>query len=247
MTQPRARPPHRLHPAGPLPGAEPRLQDRLPAAPAAPLARAAQPAHASATAAPTSCALLAPRADPRARVGARALSASVLRRPAPAPDDCRRARLQPRACHCRRADHRARRHHPAADPQAAEIPDRGIRHRHAVRDARLRRGRPAVRRRHRHVCRARPWRPGRRREVLADPRHPYTRALLACHPDRSDGARRHPRPGAVAAQAPAGLPLHPALPARRRGLQPAHRASRRRRARPPRQLPPCRRAAEAPA
>ena len=28
---------------------------------------------------------------------------------------------------------------------------------------------------------------GPTREVLADPRHPYTRALLACHPDRSDG------------------------------------------------------------
>jgi peptide/nickel transport system ATP-binding protein len=27
---------------------------------------------------------------------------------------------------------------------------------------------------------------GPTREVLADPRHPYTRALLACHPDRSD-------------------------------------------------------------
>jgi peptide/nickel transport system ATP-binding protein len=28
---------------------------------------------------------------------------------------------------------------------------------------------------------------GPTREVLANPRHPYTRALLACHPDRSDG------------------------------------------------------------
>jgi oligopeptide/dipeptide ABC transporter ATP-binding protein len=28
---------------------------------------------------------------------------------------------------------------------------------------------------------------GPTREVLADPRHPYTRALLACHPDRSTG------------------------------------------------------------
>ena len=37
----RARPPHRLHPAGPLSGAQPRIQDRLPAAGGAALARAA--------------------------------------------------------------------------------------------------------------------------------------------------------------------------------------------------------------
>jgi oligopeptide/dipeptide ABC transporter ATP-binding protein len=28
---------------------------------------------------------------------------------------------------------------------------------------------------------------GPARTVLADPRHPYTKALLACHPDRSTG------------------------------------------------------------
>ena len=52
---------------------------------------------------------------------------------------------------------------------------------------------------------------GPTREVLADPRHPYTRALLACHPDRSDALDRHPGAGAVAARAAARLPLHAAL------------------------------------
>ena len=69
----------------------------------------------------------APRADPRARGRARALSAPVLRRPAPAPDDRRRARLQPGAGDRRRADHRARRHDAAADPEAAEVAHRRVR------------------------------------------------------------------------------------------------------------------------
>ena len=54
-----------------------------------------------------------PRA-PRAR-----LSAPVLRRHAPARDDRDGALLQPEAADRRRADHRARRHHPGADPRAA--------------------------------------------------------------------------------------------------------------------------------
>ena len=51
---------------------------------------------------------------PRAR-----LSAPVLRRHAPARDDRDGARLQAQAADRRRADHRARRHHPGADPRPA--------------------------------------------------------------------------------------------------------------------------------
>ena len=99
----RARPPHRLHPAGPVSGAQSGLQDRDAAAGGDALARAEagrRPALRRRADAPPS---RPPRrhpaagADPRARGGARALSAPVLRRPAPAPDDRRRARLLARA------------------------------------------------------------------------------------------------------------------------------------------------------
>ena len=53
---------------------------------------------------------------------------------------------------------------------------------------------------------------GPTREVLTDPRHPYTRALLACHPDRSQKPDRHSGAGALAAGAAARLPLYAALP-----------------------------------
>ena len=48
-------------------------------------------------------------------------------------------------------------------------------------------------------------------QVLATPRHPYTRALLACHPDRADAFIGIP--GAVPSplRATAGLPLRAAL------------------------------------
>ena len=48
------------------------------------------------------------------------VSASLLRRHAPARDDRDGARLQAEAADRRRADHRARRHHPGADPRASE-------------------------------------------------------------------------------------------------------------------------------
>ena len=43
--------------------------------------------------------------------------------------------------------------------------------------------------------------------ILQAPSHPYTRALLACHPDRADIVRRHPGHGAVAAGAAGRLPV----------------------------------------
>ena len=78
-------------------------------------------------------------------------------------------------------------------------------------------------------------------QVLADPRHPYTQALLACHPDRSQTLCRHSGSGALAVGAAAGLPVYAALPSRRRGLQPAPGPAGARRARPFRQLPSGRR------
>ena len=53
---------------------------------------------------------------PGAREAARRLSAPALRRPAPAGDDRDGAGQRARPPDRRRADHRARRHHPGADP-----------------------------------------------------------------------------------------------------------------------------------
>ena len=71
----------------------------------------------------------AARRHHRRRAAARAISAPVLRRHAPARDDRDRACLQSEAHHRRRADHRARRHHPGADPRADEGPVAPARHR----------------------------------------------------------------------------------------------------------------------
>ena len=56
----------------------------------------------------------------RCRDAARRLPAPALRRPAPAGDDRHGAGERARPADRRRADHRARRHHPGADPAAAE-------------------------------------------------------------------------------------------------------------------------------
>ena len=59
---------------------------------------------------------------------AQRISAPVLRRHAPARDDRHGAGLQAEAADRRRADHRARRHHPGADPGADARPAEGARH-----------------------------------------------------------------------------------------------------------------------
>ena len=125
--------------------------------------------------------------------------------------------------------------------EAVEVAHRGIRHRHAVRDARLRRRRPALRCHHGHVRRADGG--GRADARGAGRSAPSLHAGAAGLPSRPlRRAHRHPRPGAVAAQPPARLPLHAPLQACRRGLQPAPAQARHRCAGPSRQLPPRRRA-----
>ncbi len=64
---------------------------------------------------------------PRLRASARGLPAPALGRATPAGDDRDGARQRPRVADRRRADHRARRHHPGADPGAARSPEGGAR------------------------------------------------------------------------------------------------------------------------
>ena len=60
----------------------------------------------------------APGAHPRTRAARQGISAPALRRHAPARHDRDGAGLQAGGADRRRADHRARRHHPGADPRA---------------------------------------------------------------------------------------------------------------------------------
>ena len=87
-------------------------------------------------------------AAPRAR-----LSAPVLRRHAPARDDRHGAGLQPEAADRRRADHRARRDHPGADPRAAAGAEGALRHGDHADHPRPGRGRRDRAARGRDVCR----------------------------------------------------------------------------------------------
>ena len=163
---------------------------------------------------------------------ARRLSAPALRRHAPARDDRHGARLRPAAADRRRADHRARRHHPGADPRAdahaarrdsawpiilithdlgvvAELADDVV------------------------VMYAGPHRRARRRcsALFAEPQHPYTIGLLGSIPRlHREQARLAAIEGLVpdAAALPERLPLPAALPVRDR---PVPRARSRRCAR----------------
>ena len=109
----------------------------------------------------------AARRHHRRRAPARAISASSVRRHAPARDDRDRACLQSQADHRRRADHRARRHHPGADPRADEGPVAPARHRADHHHAQSRRGRALRRPRQRHVRGAHRRAGQRRRRVPA--------------------------------------------------------------------------------
>ncbi len=86
---------------------------------------------------------------PEAGDAARRLSAPAVGRPAPAGDDRHGAGQRARPPDRRRADDRARRHHPGADPEAAEEPAGALRHGAAVHHPRSRHraqdGRPGLR------------------------------------------------------------------------------------------------------
>ncbi len=101
---------------------------------------------------------------------------------APARDDCHRARLQAAARDRRRADDRARRHHPGADPRpaarAAGALQPGVPDHHP----RLRRDRRDGRPRGRDARRAASSRTGPVRQILRAPAHAYTQRLLAAVP-----------------------------------------------------------------
>ena len=144
-------------------------------------------------------------ARPRAR---RQLPARVLRRHAPARDDRARALLRPADPHRRRADDRARRHDPGADPPALPRAARADERRARPRDARPRRRRRHRRPRRRDVRRADRRAGDARRDLL---RPPPPLHVGAAGIDRADGP--------AAAQAPAddrraaALALQPARPA----------------------------------
>ena len=80
------------------------------------------------------------------------LSAPDVRRHAPARDDRHGAVLPPGAADRRRADHRARRHHPGADPRAHEAAAARARHGDDLHHPRSRRRRRDRRPHHRDVC-----------------------------------------------------------------------------------------------
>ena len=151
------------------------------------------------------------------------LSAPVLGRHAPARRDRHRAAQQARPDHLRRADHRARRHDPGADPvRDAEAVPR-VRHGADLDHPRPVGGGRARRYRQRDVRRPdRRGRAGRRRAGVAAP-------SLHGRPDRVDAGCRHPA-GACQRQAARADPRHDAVAAEAAGrlrlqgaLQPRHR------------------------
>ena len=171
---------------------------------------------------------------PRARDRAALLPARVLGRHAPARDDRDGAVLLARAADRRRADHRARRHDPGADPRRAAAPARRDRRGDHPGHPRPRRRRRHRRPRRRHVRRA-DRRAGRRWTRSSTTRS--TRTPGGCSA-RSPGstATAPQRLPAIPGLPPSllrpadGLPFPPALPARVRAL---HRGAAARGARSP--------------
>ena len=163
--------------------------------------------------------------DPDRR--ARPLSVGVLRRHAPARDDRPRADLRPEPAHRRRADDRARRHHPGADPRPAALAEARARHGDPVHHPRPRHRRADGRPRGDHVCR-----PHRRERAGA--RHlPPPGASLHARAARSRAAARRHRPTAAASsRSPAPCPTssrrRPAAASIRAARSPSCRAARRR-------------------
>ena len=163
----------------------------------------------------------------RSRKPPRPVSAPAVGRHAPAGDDRHRPRLQSQAADRRRADHRARRHHPGADPGADEGFVAPPRHRRGHHHAQPRHRRALRRPRERHVCRA-PGGERHGRRVFATPsaslRARPAGAVPRLDRGRARQARHHRWRTAEPARPALGLPLPPALPLRHREcLEPIRR------------------------
>ena len=134
----------------------------------------------------------APRRDRRAGAAHRPVSAPDERRHEAARGRRHRHQRRARGADRRRADHRARRHHPAPVPEAAEAPAGRDRHGDPVHHPRFRRGRPHVRPRGGDVCR------------------PHRRVRAGAADLRGAAASLHPRADRLGAQddrrRPAGSP-----------------------------------------
>ena len=176
-------------------------------------------------AAPASCSTWSAS---RARRAPEGLPAPVLRRHAPAGDDRDGARLRAEAAHRRRADDRARRDDPGADPRAArELAPSG--HGADPDHARPRRRRRHVRPRERDVRRACSWRPARRGSSSPS-RGTRTRSACSARPPPRRRAQDDAPPIAGAprdALSAPGVSVRPALPLRGRAVAPGVPRSRR--------------------
>ncbi|MCE9636372.1 MAG: ATP-binding cassette domain-containing protein [Planctomycetes bacterium] len=178
-----------------------------------------------------------------ARAASRRLPAPVLRRHAAARDDRDGALVRPATAHRRRADDRARRDDPGADPRTHRRAAEGRRHGPRAHHALARRRRRDVRP---HGCHVR--RSGRRRRphrgrlrVAADAVHDRTPEERAAPRRAGDAAR--PRPGHSARPAATSerLPVPRALPVGRgsvcRGTSRTPRGAGPRRGAPPDRVP----------
>ena len=155
------------------------------------------------------------------------LPSPALGRHAPAGDDRHGARLRPEADHRRRADDRARRDDPGADPRADDRAARAARDGDPADHARPRRGRRDLRRRRRHVRRqgrrARPRRRGLRRAAASVHRGAARSRSRSLGMRQSEPAARDPRHRPEPARLAAGLPLRAPLRLRLRPLRSSSR------------------------
>ena len=151
------------------------------------------------------------------------VSASALRRHAPARDDRDGARLQSEGADRRRADHRARRDHPGADPRHHPRPAEEARHRRHPDHARSRRRGRDRAARDRDVCGQEGGGSAGRRTVRAPAASLHARADGLDPAARADARRSRrdqaaaagdPRHRAGADQPAAGLRVRAALPVR---------------------------------
>ena len=164
-------------------------------------------------------------AHPGGGTASHAVSAPALRRHAPARDDRDGARLRAAAADRRRADDRARRHDPGADPRADARAARGDRRVDDPDHARSRRGGRDRAPRRRDVRGPQGRGSADRGAVRRAAPSVHARPARVDAPPRRLGQRdrqaagRDPRHGAVAEGARAGLPVRAALPQRRRALR----------------------------